>query len=134
MKEAIQTIEAANTGIEAMYDLLDQMKSLASAAKTSDNTTDLASQYNAIRSQITDLASDSNYGGKNLLNGETLQVEFDEDAIHKLTVSGFTATSTGDDCLFWQFQRQPIPSMMLISALWQEWKVPSCRLTVPLPE
>jgi flagellin len=37
MSEAIKIIEAANTGIEKIEDLLNQMKSLASAAKTSDN-------------------------------------------------------------------------------------------------
>ncbi len=95
MKEAIQTIEAANTGIESIYDLLDQMKSLAQAAKTSENTTDLEGQFNTIRSQIADLAADSNYGGKNLLEGDDLAVEFDESATHKLTVSGFNANNAG---------------------------------------
>ena len=37
MNEGIKVIEAANTGIEGIYDLLDQMKSLAQAAKTSTN-------------------------------------------------------------------------------------------------
>jgi flagellin len=36
MGEAIKIIESANTGIEKIEDLLNQMKSLASAAKTSD--------------------------------------------------------------------------------------------------
>lgn len=94
MKEAIKTIEAADTGVEAIYDLLDQMKSLASAAKTSDNTADLATQFDTIRGQISQLANDSNYGGKNLLGGDNLQVEFDESATHKLSVVGFDASST----------------------------------------
>ena len=67
--EAIKVIEAANTGIEGIYDLLDQMKSLASAAKTSSNTSDLANQFDAIRDQIADMAEDSGYGGQNLLDG-----------------------------------------------------------------
>lgn len=95
MAEAIKTIEAANTGVEAIYDLLDQMKSLAQAAKTSDNTGDLANQYDAIRTQIANLASDSNYGGKNLLNNETLSVEFNEDGSNTLSVAGFSATTAG---------------------------------------
>jgi flagellin-like hook-associated protein FlgL len=53
MSEAIKTIEAANTGIEGIYDLLAQMKSLAQAAKTSTNTTDLANQFDVIRSHET---------------------------------------------------------------------------------
>lgn len=95
MKEAISTIEAANTGIEGIYDLLDQMKSLAQAAKTSGNTTDLANQFNAIRSQVATMADDSAYGGTNLLNGDSLSVEFNEDGSNTLSVSGFSATSVG---------------------------------------
>ncbi len=95
MSEAIKTIEAADTGIESIYDMLDQMKSLASAAKTSSNTGDLQNQFNAIRSQIATLAKDSKYGGKNLLGGDTVQVEFDEDGSHKLSVVGLTATTAG---------------------------------------
>jgi flagellin-like hook-associated protein FlgL len=95
MAEAIKTIEAANTGIEGIYDLLDQMKSLAQAAKTSSNTEDLADQYDAIRSQVADMADDASYGGTNLLNGESLSVEFNEDGTNTLSVSGTTATDVG---------------------------------------
>ena len=52
MGEAIKVIEAANTGIENIQGLLNQMKSLASAAKTSSNGTGLADQYNEIVAQI----------------------------------------------------------------------------------
>jgi flagellin-like hook-associated protein FlgL len=95
MNESIKVIEAANTGIEGIYDLLDQMKSLASAAKTSENTADLANQYDSIRSQIATMASDSGYGGQNLLDGDSLSVEFNEDGSHTLSVAGTTATSAG---------------------------------------
>ena len=56
MSEAIKTIEAANTGIEKIEALLNQMKSLASAAKTSDNEADLAAQYNDIIDQVAFMA------------------------------------------------------------------------------
>jgi flagellin-like hook-associated protein FlgL len=94
MAEAIKTIEAANTGIEGIYDLLDQMKSLAQAAKTSENTGDLSDQFDVLRSQIATMAEDSNYGGVNLLNGESLSVEFDENGTNTLSVSGVKAKST----------------------------------------
>ena len=94
MSEGIKTIEAANTGIEAIYDLLAQMKSLASAAKTSDNTGDLQTQFDTVRTQIANLADDSNYGGNNLMNGDTISVEFDEDGVHTLTVGSSTLAST----------------------------------------
>jgi flagellin len=97
MAEGVKTIEAANNGIEALYDLLDQMKSLASAAKTSDNTGDLQSQFDKVRSQIVTLAQDSKYGGNNLLNGDTISVEFDESGSHTLSVgsSSLSCTTAG---------------------------------------
>jgi flagellin-like hook-associated protein FlgL len=95
MNEAIKVIEAANTGIEGIYDLLDQMKSLASAAKTSSNTSDLANQFDSIRSQIAKMARDSGYGGQNLLNNDSLSVEFNEDGTNTLSVAGTTATTQG---------------------------------------
>jgi flagellin-like hook-associated protein FlgL len=95
MGEAIKTIEAANTGIEKIEDLLAQMKSLAQAAKTSTNTADLADQFDAIISQVAFMAEDSNYGGQNLLDGDSLSVEFNEDGSNTLSVAGFSATSSG---------------------------------------
>jgi flagellin-like hook-associated protein FlgL len=95
MNEAIKTIEAANNGIEGIYDLLDQMKSLAQAAKTSDNTADLADQYDVLRAQVATMADDATYGGKNLLAGDALSVEFDEAGSNTLSVAGTTATAAG---------------------------------------
>jgi flagellin-like hook-associated protein FlgL len=95
MGEAIKTIEAANTGIEKIEDLLSQMKSLASAAKTSTNKSDLMSQYDRVISQVAFMADDSNYGGQNLLNNDSLSVEFNEDGSNTLSVAGFSATSSG---------------------------------------
>jgi flagellin-like hook-associated protein FlgL len=95
MGEAIKTIEAANTGMEKIEALLNQMKSLASAAKTSSNKSDLEDQYDKIITQVGAMAEDSNYGGQNLIQFDTaygdnnLSVEFNETGDNKLTVSGF---------------------------------------------
>jgi flagellin-like hook-associated protein FlgL len=86
MGEAIKIIETANQGIEKMEDLLNQMKSLASAAKTSDNFEDLETQYNVVLEQVASLAKDANYGGQNLTYRATaasttdnqLSVDFNE--------------------------------------------------------
>jgi flagellin-like hook-associated protein FlgL len=94
MSEAIKTIEAADTGIESIYDLLNQMESLASAAKTSDNTSDLQTQFDKVRTQIGNLAEDSKYGGNNLLDGDTISVEFDENGINTLSVGTTNLGST----------------------------------------
>ena len=52
----------------------------------------LRAQYNEMRSQIDDLADDSGYKGKNLLNaGTTLTVKFE--GTHKLDVVGFDAST-----------------------------------------
>ena len=95
MAEAIKTIEAANTGIEKIEDMLSQMKSLASAAKTSDNDADLQTQFDSIRTQIATMATDSQYGGQNLLGDDSLSVEFNEDGSNTLSVAGFAANVAG---------------------------------------
>jgi len=69
------------------------------AAATVDATTELSNlqdQYNTMRTQITELAEDSGYKGKNLLsNTDTLRsmtVQFEGTT---LSVDGFDATATG---------------------------------------
>ena len=94
MGESIKTIEAANIGIEGMVNLLEQMKSLASSAKTASSTAvanELETQFNSIHSQIQTLAQDSNYGGTRLLETEVMTVVFDAEGTHSLAVCGFTA-------------------------------------------
>ena len=55
-----------------------------------------AAQYDAILTQITDMASDSGYKGINLLSGTgTLDVKFNENGSNSLTISGFDASATG---------------------------------------
>ena len=98
MAEAIKTIEAGNTGVEGIYDLLDQMKSLATAAKTAATTTaakTLTSQYYSVQAQVGKMANDSNYGGVNLLNDDDLQVDFDASGTNYLTIEGFNVNATG---------------------------------------
>ena len=38
------------------------------------------------------MAEDSSYGGQNLLNNDSLSVEFNEDGSNTLSVSGFSAS------------------------------------------
>jgi flagellin-like hook-associated protein FlgL len=98
MGEAIQTVRAAIQGIEAITDLIEQAKGLTASARgatTTDRAT-LAAQYNDIRTQIDQLAGDSGYRGTNFLSGDSLVVDFNEDASSSLTVTGFDATTGGD--------------------------------------
>ena len=52
----------------------------------------LQAQYNTLRSQLTELAEDSGYKGKNLLSDDTLTVKFEGTT---LAVEGFDASATG---------------------------------------
>jgi len=100
MGEAVQTVKAANNGIDAITTLIQSAKSLANSALSVDSTTeanDLGSQFNTILEQITTLAEDSGYKGINLLNGTdvSLEVKFDEKGDSNITLNGFAGTSGG---------------------------------------
>lgn len=98
MGEAIQAIKAADKGITAISSLLQQMKGIATAARSATGTavTDLEDQFDALRSQVTQLASDSGYKGTNFLSGSTLQVNFNEAGSSSVTVTGQdVATAAG---------------------------------------
>jgi len=66
------------------------------ADETSQNTRNsLISQYNAILTQINNTASDSSYNGVNLLNGDQLELTFDETGKSKLSITGVQDDSAG---------------------------------------
>jgi len=98
MSEAIQTVKAANAGIEGITKLIEAAKGLTQSARSADATgrATLAAQFDALLDQIDELASDSGYKGINLLGGDDLTVDFNEDGSSSLTVSGFDATVGGD--------------------------------------
>ncbi len=106
MGEAIQTIKAANNGIEAITDLISSAKALANSANaidvcttaSSQNATDrsaLADQFDEVMNQIDTLAADSGYKGINLLASGSLSVEYDESGDSSSTVTGFNASASG---------------------------------------
>ncbi|MFP3913055.1 MAG: hypothetical protein ACLFUT_13355, partial [Desulfobacteraceae bacterium] len=103
MSEAVQTVKAANNGIEAITDLIAQAKSIAQSAKSAEDTSaadTLAGQYNDVLNQIDRLANDSGYKGVNLLGGENeeLDVLFSEnDSSSKITLTGFEASVSGSE-------------------------------------
>ena len=100
MSEAIQTVKAANEGIESITTLIAAAKSLAQSAKSADTTgtaASLANDFNDVLDQIDYLAADSGYKGINLVNAssESLTVAFDQDGVSSLTLNGFNGSSGG---------------------------------------
>ncbi|MDR1025967.1 MAG: hypothetical protein LBL47_01080, partial [Lactobacillus sp.] len=101
MGQGIQTIKAANEGIEAITKLVEQAKSIVTQyTETADTAqqTKLDTQYKEIITQINDLAKDSGYKGINLLGGDDLTVYFNEEvrsAASKIEVSGIKIDATG---------------------------------------
>ncbi len=96
MGQGVQTIQAANEGIEAITAFVEQMKSVAESAAAldpdaegyDDKVAGYAAQFDAIKEQIADIAKDSSYQGVNLLIGNSLKVVFNETRTNDLTVTG----------------------------------------------
>ena len=73
---------------------------LTAAAPVSDPNSQairssLVAQYNQVLAQITTTAQDSSFNGINLLNGDTLDLTFDETGASKLSISGVTFNDAG---------------------------------------
>jgi flagellin-like hook-associated protein FlgL len=101
---SVSTLEAAINGIDAITDLVQQAKGLANQAKATGDTNEkstLATQFNALLTQIDDLANDASFNGTNLIQAtpDNLTVEFNEDGTSDLTITGLDSTtaSTGLD-------------------------------------
>ena len=95
---AISTIQSAIDGIDAISDLVQQAKGIASAAKATGDTNErstLAVQFNELLSQIDSIANDSTFNGLNLLQAspDNLAVEFNEDNTSNLTITGLDVTT-----------------------------------------
>jgi flagellin-like hook-associated protein FlgL len=95
---AVSTIESAINGIDSITELVQQAKGLANQAKATGDTNErstLASQFNALLTQIDDLANDSSFKGTNLVQAtpDNLTVEFNEDGSSDLTITGLDSTT-----------------------------------------
>lgn len=100
LSNAVQTVTAANNGITSIQKLVESAKALTSQAKqTADATVraDLATQFDSLLTQIDQLADDSGFNGVNLLNGDDLDVTFNETATSKVTITAVTNHHTGGD-------------------------------------
>lgn len=97
MGQGVSTLKAADNGIKALSGLVDQMNGLITSARSADTATraTLATSFDNIRTQMDQLIKDTGYKGTNLLNGDTLKVDFNEDASSNLSVTGVTYDSAG---------------------------------------
>jgi flagellin len=66
-----------------------------SAGTSSTVRAGLQTQYNALLTQINQLAADASYNGVNLLTGNNLKVVFNEQGTSSLTINGAMLDSTG---------------------------------------
>jgi len=89
--QGISTLTAAIDGAQGIENIVSQMKGLALSAKSATSSTigELVSQFNDLRTQIANLASDTTYQGLNLVNGtgSTLTVNFSNDTTSTLSVA-----------------------------------------------
>ncbi len=99
MGQAIQTVKAANEGLELLTSFVEQLQAITNSARDagagSADATTLEADYDAIRTQIDQVIQDTGYRGINLLNGDNLVVSFNEDASSSVTLSGVTYNAAG---------------------------------------
>jgi len=96
--QSISAIQAAINGIEAITQLVEQAQGIGITAKATVDTNErssLAVQFDALLSQINNLANDASFNGQNLIQAtpDNLVVDFNEDASSQLTVAGIDSTT-----------------------------------------
>ena len=97
--QGVSTVTAALDGVEGIDSLVRQLKGIANSLKsaTGSQFTDLVTQFNDIRGQIGDLASDAEYQGVNLVDGTSasLTVNFANNTSSILTVNSTNLRQSG---------------------------------------
>jgi flagellin len=102
MSNGISTLKAADNGITAITKLVQSAQALTSQALQTTDTTvrsDLAAQFNSLRTQIDQLAGDSGFNGINLLdsdNSADLTLVLNEDGSSTVTIAAVDFTVGGD--------------------------------------
>ncbi len=86
---------ASSTAATASFVGVATGSTARTAATTNASRESLAKQFDDIRTQIDQLAKDSGFNGINLLDGDTLKVQFNENNTSSLTIKGVTNNSTG---------------------------------------
>lgn len=99
MGQSVQTLKAADEGIQAISDLVDAAKAKANQASQTSSQAErkqFTQEYNELLGQIETIAKDSGYKGKNLLGGtgNDLSVTFNEDGSSSLAISAVDFTDS----------------------------------------
>src|SRR6202044_3474976 len=85
-----------SASVLAAFGLSNSTTTPSSSVATANATrTNLQDQYNALLTQIDQLAGDSSYNGVNLLNGDNLKVTFNETGTSSLTIAGANLDAAG---------------------------------------
>jgi len=100
LSTALESVNSFDNSISDVTSVITQLQGLATQALgTTDTTTraGLASQFNALTTQLDTLVNDATFNGTNLLNstGATLVVYFNEKNTTSLTITGVNITSAG---------------------------------------
>jgi flagellin-like hook-associated protein FlgL len=100
LSSALESVNSFDNSISDVTSVVTQLQGLATQALgTTDTTTrlGLASQFNALTTQLDQLVNDATFNGSNLLNstGQTLVVYFNETNTTALTITGVNVTSAG---------------------------------------
>jgi flagellin len=100
LSTALESVNSYTNSIDSVTDVIAQLKGLVTQALgTTDTVTraGLASQFNALTTQMDTLVNDATFNGTNLLNStsSTLVVYFNADNTTSLTISGVNITSAG---------------------------------------
>jgi flagellin-like hook-associated protein FlgL len=88
--ESLTLAEGTNSPLAALG-----LSAGTTAGSVSAARTQLETQFNAIRTQIDQLAGDASFNGNNLLNGDSLTVIFNEDGSSSLSITGVIFDSAG---------------------------------------
>ncbi len=86
---------AASTDATAAFVGLTEGAVTRTTNTTNTTRETLSKQFDDLRTQINQLASDAGYNGINLLNGDSLKVQFNEKNTSSLTIKGVTFNSAG---------------------------------------
>ena len=97
--QGISTLTAATDAVTGVQSLVQQLKGLATNAKSATTDTEIdniVAQFNDLRTQIDNLTMDATYQGLNLVNGtgSTLTVSFSGETASRLTVASVDTTTS----------------------------------------